>query len=190
MDDGSINLLLQNAGVGEVKRQRPYRIFQQAFDRTTQSTIHWEGFKLVNTWESGQIGLFNPSRDLSEANNPAATLPQKTAELEQKLTAFLSQGNATIVKTNKGNPDCHLRLVRSDRDLGQWTAEVEILEVGVELSEVVAHFGTVCREEGVVPVADGLVTFEAIFRVAKIASGGVHFVPASTDDHKRPLLAG
>jgi arylsulfatase A-like enzyme len=102
MDGGSIKPVLQNAGVGKVKRQRPYLIFHQAFDRTAQSAIRWGNFKLVKAWKSGQLELFNLSKDLSEANNLAAKLPQKTAELDQTLTRFLSQVNATTVKTKKG----------------------------------------------------------------------------------------
>jgi len=105
MDGGSIKPVLQNAGVGEVKRQRPYLIFHQAFDRTAQSAIRWGDFKLVKTWKSGQLELFNLSKDLSEANNLAAKLPQKTAELDQTLTTFLSQVKATTVKTKKGKDE-------------------------------------------------------------------------------------
>jgi arylsulfatase A len=105
MDGGSIKLLLQNAGVGEVKRQRPYLIFHQAFDRHVQSAIRWGDFKLVKTWKSGKLELFDLSKDLSEANNLSARLPQKTAELDQALTAFLSQVNATTVRAKRGRDE-------------------------------------------------------------------------------------
>ncbi len=105
MDGGSIKPLLQNAGVGDVSRRRPYLIFHQALDRTAQSAIRLGDFKLVKTWKSGQLELFDLSKDLSEADNLSAKLPQKTAELDQTLTAFLSQVNATTLQTKKGKDE-------------------------------------------------------------------------------------
>jgi arylsulfatase A-like enzyme len=105
MDGGSIKPLLQNAGVGEVSRRRPFLIFHQAIDRTAQSALRWGNFKLVKTWKSGQLELFDLSKDLSEANDLSAKLPQKTTELDQTLTAFLSQVKATTVQTKKGKDE-------------------------------------------------------------------------------------
>ena len=105
MDGGSITSVLRHAGVGEVKRQRPYLIFHQAIDRTPQSALRWGDFKLVKTWKSGQLELFDLSKDLSEANDLSAKLPEKTAELDKTLTAFLSQVNATTIQTKKGKDE-------------------------------------------------------------------------------------
>ena len=105
MDGGSIKPLLQRAGVGGVSRRRPYLIFHQAFDRNAQSAIRMGDFKLVKTWASGRLELFDLSKDLSEANNLSAKLPQKTAELDQTLTAFLAQVNATTVQAKKSKDE-------------------------------------------------------------------------------------
>jgi arylsulfatase A-like enzyme len=105
MDGGSITSVFRNAGVGEVKRQRPYLIFHQAVDRTAQSALRWGDFKLVKTWKSGRVELFDLSKDLSEAHDLSATLPQKTKELDQTLTAFLAQVNATTVQTKIGKDE-------------------------------------------------------------------------------------
>jgi arylsulfatase A len=105
MDGGSIKALLRNAGVGEVSRQRPYLIFHQAFDRTAQSALRWGSFKLVKTWKTGRLELFDLSKDLSEAHDLSTQMPEKTKELDQTLTAFLSQVKATTLQTKIGKDE-------------------------------------------------------------------------------------
>ena len=80
-----------SAGVGELKRPRPYLIFHQAVDRNAQSALRWGDFQLVKTWKTGKLELFDFSNDLSEANDLSAKMPEKTKELDQALTAFLAQ---------------------------------------------------------------------------------------------------
>ncbi len=105
IDGGSITPVLRNAGVGEVKRQRPYLIFHQAYDRNAQSALRWGNFKLVKTWKSGKLELFDLSKDLSEANDLSAKMPEKTKELDRALTAFLTQVKATTVQTKVGKDE-------------------------------------------------------------------------------------
>ena len=42
------------AGVGEVKRQRPYLIVRDAQDRVAQSALRWRDLKLVKAWKTGK----------------------------------------------------------------------------------------------------------------------------------------
>ena len=105
VDGGSITAVLRNAGVGEVKRQRPYLIFHQAYDRNAQSALRWGDLKLVKTWKTGKLELFDLANDLSEANDLSAKMPAKTKELDQALTAFLTQVKATTVQTKIGKDE-------------------------------------------------------------------------------------
>ena len=105
IDGGSITSVLRNAGVGDVKRQRPYLIFHQAVDRNAQSALRWGNLKLVKTWKTGKLELFDLSKDLSEANYLSAKLPEKTKELDRTLTAFLTQVKATTVQTKIGKDE-------------------------------------------------------------------------------------
>jgi arylsulfatase A-like enzyme len=105
IDGGSMTSVLRNAGVGEVKRQRPYLIFHQAYDRNAQSALRWGDLKLVKTWKSGKLELFDLSKDLSEANDLSAKMPEKTKELDQVLTAFLTEVKATTVQTKIGKDE-------------------------------------------------------------------------------------
>ena len=94
-----------NAGVGKVKRGRPYLIFHQAFDRNAQSALRWGNLKWVKTWKTGKLELFDLSKDLSEANDLSEKMPEKTKELDQTLTAFLTQVKATTVQTKIGKDE-------------------------------------------------------------------------------------
>ncbi len=105
IDGGSMASVLRNAGVGEVKRSRPYLIFHQAYDRNAQSALRWGDLKLVKTWKTGKLELFDLSNDLSEANDLSAKMPEKTKELDQTLTAFLTQVKATTVQTKIGKDE-------------------------------------------------------------------------------------
>jgi arylsulfatase A-like enzyme len=105
IDGGSMTSVLRNAGVGEVKRQRPYLIFHQAVDRNAQSALRWGNLKLVKTWKTGKLELFDLANDLSEANDLSAKMPEKTKELDQTLTAFIAEVKATTVQTKTGKDE-------------------------------------------------------------------------------------
>ena len=94
-----------NAGVCDVKRQRPYLIFHQADDCNAQSALRWGDCKLVKTWKTGKLELFDLSKDLSEANDLSAKMTEKTKELDQTLTAFLTQVKAMTVQTKIGKDE-------------------------------------------------------------------------------------
>lgn len=105
IDGGSLTSLLRNGGVGAVKRHRPYLVFHQAYDRNAQSALRWGDFKLVKTWKTGKLELFDLSKDLSEAHDLSAEMPEKTRELDQALTAFLAEVKATTVQTRIGKDE-------------------------------------------------------------------------------------
>jgi arylsulfatase A-like enzyme len=105
IDGGSITAVLRNAGVGDVKRSRPYLIFHQAVDRNAQSALRWGDWKLVKTWKTEKLELFDLSKDLSETNDLSAKMPEKTKELDRTLTAFLTEVKATTVQTKIGKDE-------------------------------------------------------------------------------------
>ena len=74
-------------------------------DRNAQSALSWDNFKLVKTWKTGKLELFDLSNDLSEANDLSANMPEKTKELDQTLTAFLTQVKAPTVQTKIGKDE-------------------------------------------------------------------------------------
>ena len=105
IDGGSMTSVLRNAGAGEVKRQRPYLVFHQAVDRAPQSALRWGDLKLVKTWKTGKLELFDLSKDLGEARDLSGTMPEKTKELDRALTTFLTDVKATTLQTKAGKEE-------------------------------------------------------------------------------------
>lgn len=101
LDGGSFKNVSRNEGKGEVIRNRPYLIFHHAVDRKAQSAIREGNFKLVKTWKTNQLELFDLSKDISEANNLAKTMPEKVKDLDEKLTTFLTKANAETRQIKK-----------------------------------------------------------------------------------------
>lgn len=99
LDGGSFKNVIHNQGRGEISRNRPYLIFHHAVNRRPQSAIREGNYKLVKTWEQGRLELFDLSKDVSEANNLAEEMPEKTRELEEKLVSFLEEVGAETKRT-------------------------------------------------------------------------------------------
>ncbi len=99
IDGGSLTPLLTNDGRGKVSRQNPFLIFHQAVARKAQSAIMLGDHKLVKTWATNRLELFNLSTDVGEKNNLAETAPQKTAELHGLMKNFFAEVDAETRKT-------------------------------------------------------------------------------------------
>jgi arylsulfatase A len=99
LDGGSIKKVIHNKGKGEISRNRPFLIFHHAVNRRPQSAIREGNYKLVKTWEQDKLELFDLSKDVSESNNLAKEMPEKTRELEEKLVSFLEEVGAETKRT-------------------------------------------------------------------------------------------
>ncbi|MCA9215258.1 MAG: sulfatase [Planctomycetales bacterium] len=94
IDGGSLRRLLHNEGQGKVERNKPFLIFQEAANRRAISAIRLGDYKLVKTWKSRRLELFDLSRDLSEVDDLSSKNPEKTNELESLLVGFLAEVGA------------------------------------------------------------------------------------------------
>lgn len=94
IDGGSIRQLIHNDGKGQVERRNPFLIFHQAANRKAASAIRLGDYKLVKTWKSHRLELFDLSQDLSETNDLSKAKPDLTKELEAKLLSFLAEVGA------------------------------------------------------------------------------------------------
>ena len=101
LDGGSMEPVIHNKGKGEVSRNLPFLIFHHAVDRSPQSAIREGNYKLVKTWQENKLELFDLSKDLSEANNLADKMPEKTRELDEKLVSFLNSVDAETTRIRK-----------------------------------------------------------------------------------------
>ena len=105
LDGGSLREVWLNGGVGEVLRTRPYLLFHQAIDRRAQTALRWGDLKLVKNWTTGEVELFDLSRDLREAENLAKRLPEETAELHRIANGFIADVKAETRQLGKIKDD-------------------------------------------------------------------------------------
>ncbi|MDZ4288775.1 MAG: sulfatase [Prosthecobacter sp.] len=95
IDGGSFRTLLENAGSGAVKRALPGLVFHRPhFAPQPHSTYRSGDMKLVVSWKTGDKELFDLSKDIGEANNLAAAMPEKTTAMFDTLSNYLKSVNA------------------------------------------------------------------------------------------------
>ena len=104
VEGGSLLPVLTNAGVGEVKRVREeFVVHFPHYDKNPQgpaSSIFLGDYKMTRLYETGQLKLFDVSKDPSESNDLAKQMPAKVAELDARLTAYLKDVNAQMPSMN------------------------------------------------------------------------------------------
>jgi arylsulfatase A len=67
---------------------------------TPQSSLRSGDYKLIKFWESGQSRLFDLGKDIGETQDLAASMPERTAELEQRLVRYLKEIDARLPTAN------------------------------------------------------------------------------------------
>ena len=99
IDGGSLDSVFANGETGKVVRPNPFLVFHQAVDRSAASAIRLGDYKLVKTWKSDKLELFDLSKDISEANDLSRRMSSKTQELHRKLTDYLAEVGAETRRT-------------------------------------------------------------------------------------------
>ena len=99
IDGGSLRSVFKNGNAGKVERPKPFLVYHQAVDRSAASAIRLGDYKLVKTWKSNQLELFDLSKDISEENDLSQRMPSKTQELHQKLNDYLTEVGAETRRT-------------------------------------------------------------------------------------------
>ena len=99
IDGGSLDSVFANGKTGKVVRPNPFLVFHQAVDRSAASAIRIGDYKLVKTWKSDKLELFDLSKDISEANDLSRRMSSKTQELHRKLTDYLAEVGAETRRT-------------------------------------------------------------------------------------------
>jgi arylsulfatase A-like enzyme len=102
LEGGSIAGLLAS-GEGEVKRSHQEMVFHfphyQSGDGP-HSALFLGNFKLIKFYENNRRALFDISKDISEQNDLAEQMPQKTAELDRLLVRYLHDIDAQMAVPN------------------------------------------------------------------------------------------
>ncbi len=99
IDGGSLGSVFANGETDKVVRPNPFLVFHQAVDRSAASAIRLGDYKLVKTWKSDNLELFDLSKDISEAKDLSKQMPAKTRELHRMLTNYLGEVGAETRRT-------------------------------------------------------------------------------------------
>lgn len=105
VEGGSLVPVLRDAaGRGRVARPREELVFHfphyDLGNGGPATAILVGSLKLIRNYEQGTRRLFDLERDPAEANDLATTQPEKAAELDARLTAYLQAVNAQLTKAN------------------------------------------------------------------------------------------
>ncbi len=108
IEGGSFAALLRNGGQGTVARQREeFVVHFPHYDKDAigpASAIYLGDWKLVRIYATGERRLYQLTQDLAERNDLAKARPQKVAELDGRLTAYLKAVNAQMPAVNSAAP--------------------------------------------------------------------------------------
>ena len=96
--------VLTHAGNGIVKRPRAeFVVHFPHYDKDAigpASAILLGDFKLIRVYETGALRLFNIAQDLGERHDLAQEMPDKTQELNQRLSDYLAAVDAQMPVVN------------------------------------------------------------------------------------------
>lgn len=104
IEGGSLASVLRGDGKAAVKRPREEMIFHfphYDLDNDGPATVMVLGnLKAYKSYESGELRLYDLSKDLGERNDLAKQMPDKAAELDRRLTDYLKSINAQMPTAN------------------------------------------------------------------------------------------
>ena len=108
IEGGSMKSVLLSDGKAAVKRpredQREELIFHfphYDLDNDGPASVMFSGnLKAYKSYETGELRLFDLSKDLGERNDLAKQMPDKAAEMERRMNAYLKSVNAQMPTTN------------------------------------------------------------------------------------------
>jgi len=96
-EGGSMLSVLKNGGIGEIKRKNDFFIFHYPSGSWPAQTSLIKGdYKILKSWETGRVELFNLRTDISETKDLNQSMPEKTEELHGAMMDYLKSVNAII----------------------------------------------------------------------------------------------
>jgi arylsulfatase A len=106
IEGGSLVPVLTNPATGTVQRPREeFVVHFPHYDKDAigpATAIYLGSLKLIRVYETGQLRLFDVSKDPGERHDLAAQMPDKVTELNQRLTDYLTAVNAQMPRPNPG----------------------------------------------------------------------------------------
>jgi arylsulfatase A-like enzyme len=104
LEGGSLVAVLADGSKGTVKRPREeFVVHFPHYDKDSSgpaSAILWGDYKLVRIYETGALRMYDIASDPGERMDLSAQLSEKTKELNQRLTEYLTAVDAQMPKPN------------------------------------------------------------------------------------------
>ena len=101
IEGGSLVSLLKN-GKGKVKRPHEELVFHFPHYQQgePQSAILVDNWKLMKFYETGEVQLYDLSKDIGEQYDLSQEMPDKADDLHKRLNAYLAAVNAQLPSLN------------------------------------------------------------------------------------------
>ena len=104
IDGASLRNVFEKGNRGKVERGEEALIFHFPwFEGEPESAIRLGDYKLIKNLDTRKLWLFNLADDIEESKNLANSMPEKTKELHDKLTAYLKSVDAEDVQSLRKN---------------------------------------------------------------------------------------
>ncbi len=104
IEGGNIVGLLQNKGLGTVKRAREELVFHfphYQSDDGPHSSIRLGNLKLIHFYEDDRVSLFDLSKDIGERNDLTKRMPREALMLKERLSNYLTAVHAQMPSKNQ-----------------------------------------------------------------------------------------
>jgi arylsulfatase A-like enzyme len=99
LDGGSLRELLENEGVGQVKRPTEGMVFHRYNNGYPHSAIIMGDFKLIKFWKTDMIELYNLPEDIGERTDLSEQMPEKAKAMYHRLIVYLQATDHEILQT-------------------------------------------------------------------------------------------
>ena len=104
IEGGSFAAVLASGGKGTMNRPREeFVVHFPHYDKDAigpASAIWLDDYKLIRVYETGALRLYDIAKDPAERMDLAAKMPDKTTELNQRLTEYLTSVDAQMPQPN------------------------------------------------------------------------------------------
>ena len=106
VEGGSLRNVLTHGGTGTVMRQGKEFVVHfphEDLGNGGSASAIWDGnYKLIHSYETAATRLYDLSQDLAEQHDLAANMPDKAAELDRRLSAYLKSVHAQMPTPRAG----------------------------------------------------------------------------------------
>ena len=96
IDGGSFVNVINNEGIGEVKRKNEFLVFHRYANGYPHSAIIQGDYKAIKFWKTGKLELYNLASDLGERHDLSGSEPEKAEELFSTLIQNLNDVNPAL----------------------------------------------------------------------------------------------